>query len=183
MIKTDVIFWDEASMIDKRALDVVDRTLRDLMQNDVPFGGKIITLGGDFRQVLPVVPGASRAQIVAKCVKSSELWRHFRQFRLQVNMRANANEIEYAEWLLKLGNDTLPIPVNRMTEYSVALPPQLQSQEIVCETFPDLFDGEEEAMQQRVILTPFNEDCRLINERILDRMQGKTFIFSKAFLN
>lgn len=168
-------------MIDKRALEVVDQTLRDLMQNEVPFGGKLIVLGGDFRQVLPVVPGASRAQIVAKCVKASDLWRHFRQLCLHVNMRANANEVEYAQWLLQLGNDTLPAPENRLTEYSVALPPQLLSKDVVCESFPDLFDGEDERMQQRVILTPFNEDCRLINERILDRMQGSLIFISFNF--
>jgi len=31
------------------ALGIMDRTLRDIMNNDLPFGGKIIVLGGDFR--------------------------------------------------------------------------------------------------------------------------------------
>jgi ATP-dependent DNA helicase PIF1 len=42
------------------ALMVVNRLLKDIMENDVFFGGKVIVLGGDFRQVLPVVPHGSR---------------------------------------------------------------------------------------------------------------------------
>ena len=47
-------------MLDKYMLEALDRSLRDLMGNDdTAFGGKIIILAGDFRQCLPVVPGAS----------------------------------------------------------------------------------------------------------------------------
>ena len=41
-------------MAPKYAMELVDRTLCDIMDNDLPFGGKIIVLGGDFRQLLPV---------------------------------------------------------------------------------------------------------------------------------
>ncbi len=53
--KTDLIIWDEAPMMHRRAFEVVDRTLRDLMQLDDTqatekiFGGKTVVLGGDFR--------------------------------------------------------------------------------------------------------------------------------------
>lgn len=175
LLRTDVIIWDEASMADKFALETVDRTLRDITQNDgVPFGGKVVVLGGDFRQVLPVVPGGSPAQIIAKCVKSSALWRHFRRFGLTVNMRMNAGEVEYAQWLLQLGNATLPRPDVMKTEFSVAIPRQCVSADVVPEFFPDQFDGTDAATHHKVILSPFNEDCRLINERILERLQGKT---------
>ena len=32
-------------------MDVIDMTLRDVCQDERPFGGKIVILGGDFRQV------------------------------------------------------------------------------------------------------------------------------------
>ncbi len=60
--KDDLIIWDEASVMHRRAFEAVDRTLRDLMQLDDAqatekiFGGKTMVLGGDFRQILPVVP-------------------------------------------------------------------------------------------------------------------------------
>jgi DNA replication protein DnaC len=60
--KVDLIIWDEAPMMHRRAFKVVDRTLHDLMQlddaqaNEKIFGGKTVVLGGDFRQILPVIP-------------------------------------------------------------------------------------------------------------------------------
>ena len=32
----------------------MDRTLKGIMSNDLLFGGKIVILGGDFRQLLPI---------------------------------------------------------------------------------------------------------------------------------
>jgi hypothetical protein len=52
--KADLIIWDEALMMHRRTFEIVDRTLRDLMQLDDAhvikkiFGGKIVVLGGDF---------------------------------------------------------------------------------------------------------------------------------------
>jgi hypothetical protein len=40
----------------KHAIEAVDRTLQDLLENNSPFGGKIVLFGGDFRQTLPVIP-------------------------------------------------------------------------------------------------------------------------------
>ena len=35
-------------------IEGLDRTLRDLMASDMPFGGKVLVLADDFRQVVPV---------------------------------------------------------------------------------------------------------------------------------
>ena len=56
----DIFIWDEAPMAPQYAMELVDRTLRDIMDNDLPFGGKIIVLGGDFGQLLPVKNRATR---------------------------------------------------------------------------------------------------------------------------
>ncbi|CAN1781976.1 hypothetical protein LINPERHAP1_LOCUS15628 [Linum perenne] len=54
-----LIVWDEAPMIHKLSFEAVDRTMCDIMnmplsgENYVPFGGKFVLLGGDFRQTLP----------------------------------------------------------------------------------------------------------------------------------
>uniref|UniRef100_A0AC34FY32 ATP-dependent DNA helicase n=1 Tax=Panagrolaimus sp. ES5 TaxID=591445 RepID=A0AC34FY32_9BILA len=52
--ETDVFIWDQAPMAPKYALEIMDRLLRDFTKIDEPFGGKILLLGGDFRQLLPV---------------------------------------------------------------------------------------------------------------------------------
>ncbi|CAF3050195.1 unnamed protein product [Rotaria sp. Silwood2] len=63
--KTEVIIWDEAPMAPSYALNAVDILLRDIMNINAPFGGKIMILGGDFRQVLAVIRFASRSELVA----------------------------------------------------------------------------------------------------------------------
>ncbi|KAK7391490.1 hypothetical protein VNO78_19906 [Psophocarpus tetragonolobus] len=57
--ETIAIIWDKAPMINRYALEALNRSLRDLLNLDAPFGGKVMILGGDFRQVLPVVQKAS----------------------------------------------------------------------------------------------------------------------------
>ncbi|GBL66261.1 hypothetical protein AVEN_260218-1 [Araneus ventricosus] len=52
LLNAKVIVWDEAPMTHVHAFLAVDRLLKDLTKCDEPFGGKIILLGGDFRQVL-----------------------------------------------------------------------------------------------------------------------------------
>ncbi|XP_019157523.1 PREDICTED: uncharacterized protein LOC109154108 [Ipomoea nil] len=62
LIKTSLIIWDEAPMMHKHCFEALDRTMRDLLRFVDPnsemktFGGKTVVLGGDFRQILPVVP-------------------------------------------------------------------------------------------------------------------------------
>ena len=50
LISASVIFWDEAPMSNKHALTAIDLALRDLTESAEPFGGKVVVLGGDFRQ-------------------------------------------------------------------------------------------------------------------------------------
>ena len=42
-------------MIPKKALEIVDRTLKDVTNNPSLFGVKLLILVGDFRQILPVI--------------------------------------------------------------------------------------------------------------------------------
>ncbi|GBN35623.1 hypothetical protein AVEN_260686-1 [Araneus ventricosus] len=51
-----LIIIAEITMLTKDGLRCIGSLLRDLMNNDKPFGGKVIIIGGDFRQTLPVVP-------------------------------------------------------------------------------------------------------------------------------
>ncbi|PLW28544.1 hypothetical protein PCASD_18168 [Puccinia coronata f. sp. avenae] len=52
-----VLIWDEISMSHRHCLEAVDRSLQELRNNNSPFGGLNVILGGDFRQTLPVVLG------------------------------------------------------------------------------------------------------------------------------
>jgi len=86
---------------------VVDRLLRDVIESELPFGGKPVLFAGDFRQILPVVRRGTRSDIVRSSIKYNFLWRELKQFNLTKNMRAN-NDANFAAWLLQLGNGDLP---------------------------------------------------------------------------
>ncbi|GJZ19453.1 hypothetical protein Tco_0556043 [Tanacetum coccineum] len=64
LCQAKLIIWDEASMAKRQAVEAVDRTMQDITGVKLPFGIKIMVLGGDFRQVLSVVRRGTRAQIV-----------------------------------------------------------------------------------------------------------------------
>lgn len=57
---TSIIIWDEIQYV----LECVNRTLFDIMDCEDPFGGKVILLGGDFRQVLPVIRHGGQSAII-----------------------------------------------------------------------------------------------------------------------
>ena len=154
------------------ALAAIDRALRDIMKTpDTPFGGKVLVLGGDFRQVLPVIPRATRLQIIRKSLKSSPLMAAFKTIHLTENKRAAENEEHFSQWLLQLGSDELQKPTNAKSPYSIVLPPQCVSQNVIDDIFPQGFNPND--VIEKMILTPLNEDARQINEQILHRMQGE----------
>ena len=93
--------------------------LRDITGVDVPFGVKVFLLGGDFCQVLPIVPRQPRTVVIESCVKRSPFGLLLGFFRLTKNMRANEDEQEFSRWLLGLGNGEIQcegcsIPLNAM---------------------------------------------------------------------
>ena len=52
--ESDILILDEIAMMNKVDLERIESSLRELMDNENPFGGKIVILSGDFRQILPV---------------------------------------------------------------------------------------------------------------------------------
>ena len=73
----DLIIWDEVLIQYRYCFEVVHRLFCDLrsVPNDSPdtplFGGTSAVLGGDFAQILPVVPGGSQADTVTACFQQS----------------------------------------------------------------------------------------------------------------
>ncbi|XP_013745491.2 uncharacterized protein LOC106448109 [Brassica napus] len=112
--KADLIIWDEAPMAHRQAFETLDRTLRDLQSlqdpsaANKPFGGKTVVLGGDFRQILPVIPLGSRQDTVKASISKSYLWPFAEVYTLTINMRLRQADKDFAEWILKVGNGTAP---------------------------------------------------------------------------
>lgn len=105
-----LIIIDEVTILTKDGLRCIDALLRELNQSNIPFGGKVIVIGGDFRQTLPVIPKGTRADIIENCIKSSILWPIFQQISLSKNTRSAGHDT-YNRWLLDVGTGNhVPIP-------------------------------------------------------------------------
>ena len=79
---TSLVIWDEALMANRRCFEALDRTFRDIEKAKspeaahTPFGGKVVVLGGDLRQILPVVEGGTKEDIISSTIIRSRLWAH-----------------------------------------------------------------------------------------------------------
>ncbi|GJS05097.1 ATP-dependent DNA helicase PIF1-like protein [Tanacetum coccineum] len=73
MQEVQLIIWDKAPMTQKYAFEALDKTLRDILGFQNPekreqiFRGMTVLLGGDFRQILPVIPKGKRPDVVQAC--------------------------------------------------------------------------------------------------------------------
>ncbi|CAJ0848859.1 20320_t:CDS:2 [Entrophospora sp. SA101] len=157
--ETTLIIWDEAPMTHCHVPEAVDRTLRDIMENELPFGGKIFLFGGDFQQVLPVVHKGTRTQIV----------------------NAALNNKKFAEYLLRIGNGTEPTIGNNLIQLpdKMIIHPQNGKDPInllIDTIYPNLTENSANITfltTERAILTPLNNDVDVINERIMAKYPGE----------
>ena len=173
----DVIIWDEAPMASKQVLEMIDQGLRDLTQIDEPFGGKIVVLGGDFRQVLPIVPRASRGEEIAASIKNSGLWPLFKIYKLEQNVRVNEHQVEFKNWLLELGEGRLP-----QENGEIEVPPQFHTGDVVKAVFGERIDVTDIAsLQSKVILCTTNETTTYLNLKVR-MIQRHQLLFSCNFI-
>jgi hypothetical protein len=82
-------------MAHKHSLEALNRTLKDLKNNDKLFGGTLVLLSGDFRQTLPVIPRSTYADEINACLKSSPLWRNVEELQLKLTQVAK-NHLSFA---------------------------------------------------------------------------------------
>ena len=111
-----LIIWDEAPNAPRAAFEAVERSCRYLSgDNTRLFGGKIVLLGGDFRQIPPVVRHASVQEVA-----HLQAWRPYienaERFALTDNMRAREDPA-FARFVLAIGKrgDTNDVDMTRIT--------------------------------------------------------------------
>lgn len=92
--QTSLIIWEEAPVAHKYHFEALDKTLRDIMriidEVDIAFRGKVIVFGGDFRQILPVIPRGMCSNIVHATINASSLWDHCTVLTLTRNTHLQA---------------------------------------------------------------------------------------------
>ncbi|XP_022041875.2 uncharacterized protein LOC110944524 [Helianthus annuus] len=159
--KTQLIIWDEAPMIHKHAFEALDRTLKDILMPassenvSLPFGGKVIVFGGDFRQILPVVPNGSRQDIV------------------------NAS-LKFANWLLDIGEGK--VGGRNDGEVVIDIPEELLITgsidpvgSLIKFVYPSILEHFKDPnyFLERAILAPKNEIVHEINDLLLAQFPGE----------
>uniref|UniRef100_A0A2C9V5J4 ATP-dependent DNA helicase n=1 Tax=Manihot esculenta TaxID=3983 RepID=A0A2C9V5J4_MANES len=111
-------------MAKRLAIETIDRILKDIMNNSQPFGRKLMAFGGDFRQVLPVVPKPLRQKNVSASLIKSYLWSKMEVLKLTTNMRVRTYQY-FGEFILRVGNreeletkeDNIRIPEEMVVKY------------------------------------------------------------------
>ncbi|XP_073018422.1 uncharacterized protein [Primulina eburnea] len=89
----------------EETIEAVDRSLQDITGIDKHFGGKVVVLGGDFMQVLPVLPKATIQETINASLVKSYLFSEMTQLTLSENMREKTDPI-FCEFLLRICNGT-----------------------------------------------------------------------------
>ncbi|XP_051776748.1 ATP-dependent DNA helicase pif1-like [Erpetoichthys calabaricus] len=173
ILEAKIIIWDEAPMTHCYAFQAVDRLLRDLTQQNAPFSNKTILLGGDFRQILPVIFRGSQALTITSCINKHRLWNEMKVLKLTKNMRALESETQFVQWLLQVGQgktgDTAELP-------SQCLP---QQQDPVAQLYGDINFSTVTAQElaARAILSITNDDSLHINNKVLNLIKCEKVTF------
>ncbi|XP_047085208.1 ATP-dependent DNA helicase PIF1-like [Lolium rigidum] len=179
-----LIIWDEASMTKRQAVEALDKSMRDIMDRpDLPFGGKTVVFGGDFRQVLPVVRKGTRAQIVDASLSRSDLWKCMRQMKLVRNMRAE-NDPGFAEYLLRIGNGTEKTNEDGeiLLPTSICVPNKVDDNgldKLIDHIYrtPGSSLEDPKYITSRAILATKNDCVDRINLKMIDRFQGNEMVY------
>ncbi|XP_008663236.1 ATP-dependent DNA helicase PIF1-like [Zea mays] len=193
-----LIIWDEAFMTHRNAFEALDRSLRDLLSlksaqsATIPFGGKVIVLGGDPRQILPVIEGGNRAQIINAAITNSPLWNSVTVLHLTQNMRLRSTDLtdsektelaDFSAWILNIGNDNIPA-IQKPGEMEptwiqipsefLLLPQEDHISALIATVYPEITESYNDPtyLQHRAVLTPTNEIADLINEHVVDLIPG-----------
>ncbi|XP_015940717.1 uncharacterized protein LOC107466243 [Arachis duranensis] len=198
--KARLIIWDEAPMLNKLCYEALDKCFRDILSSEpyynaeLPFGGKVVVLGGDFRQILPVIPMGSRQDIVHSAINASYLWQHCTVLTLTVNMRltigptdkAVDDVIEFSKWLLDIGDGLVGDSMDGESE--VHIHPDIlihdsirPFDDMVEFVYPNLLANitQPSYFKHRSILGPTLEVVNEVNTLIMDRLEGdKKFYLS-----
>ncbi|XP_062224417.1 uncharacterized protein LOC133922910 [Phragmites australis] len=161
---------------------------------DVPFGGKLIVLGGDFRQVLPVITGGTRSDIVSAALVMSPIWQHVMVLKLCTNMRLTNPYLDdsqrdtltvFAQWVLDVGNGDVSMAKKNCEAHPSWLqipsdllltPSDNNIQTIIDSTYSSFCTMYSDAsyLTARAIICPTNSIVDEINDTIFDQVPGET---------
>jgi len=160
-----------------------------------PFGGMTVVLGGDFRQIFPVVRKGSRQDIVDASINSSKILTYCNVLRLTVNMRLGASSVpaeqeeiaNFGKWILSIGDSNDAADENG--EMKVEIPEDLlisnttnPLMSLIDFVYPDLNDnlGDPLFFQERGILAPTFDSVEHVNKYMMSLIPGEEKEYSSS---
>ena len=188
MKMTKLIIFDEMTMQHKHVFECVDRSLREVIGVDRNFGGITVVFTGDWRQCLPIIKRGGRGDVVNACLKSSYLWKSMIVKNLIRNMRVEqkGENIEFSDLLLKIGDGDI-LENKELGENMVNLPQDLfidssHGDDLVAEIFTNFEKRYRDVswVRSRAILCPTNEECKFINQILLDKLPGDGIVYKSC---
>ena len=183
--RASLIIFDEACMADRRLLELLDRSLKDLMGNsEAVFGGKPILLCGDFRQLCPVNKDArTPLDITSLSVKHSYLWPHFKKMKL-TRMQRIAGAPEYVDAIEAIGDGRRPeIFFPEGNERLVALDfvqTETDLEAAVNFAFPAEVLADPDVAATHAVLSTHNGNVDEINAKLMDKLPGEERLLFSA---
>jgi ATP-dependent DNA helicase PIF1 len=171
--QASLIIWDEAPMANRSVLACVDEICRQIMACDLPFGGKVFILLGDFRQTCPVVRKGSKADVINASITRSTLWPTLSIYRLTQPIR-NAEDPLFSDFVDAIGDGKgteISLEGLQHTDSAIKLAQVVFPEDILNNPFQCL---------QRSILAPTNAQVDSYNTAIINKLPGASVLFCAA---
>ena len=170
------------------------------MQNQQLFGGKVLLLCGDFKQIPPVIPGASSNIVINSSIKKCKLFTYATQLKLITNERlrkqlreGQLNEQQkkklkrFDEWLNAIGNDSTKY--SDIHERAIEIPQQFISKtktetEMINQIYNNInaYNSNPDYYLNKCILTPLNKSVDIINDICLQKIQNEQEMTLKSLI-
>ena len=166
-----IIIIDEATLLHRKVYEALDFTFRDIMENDLDFGGKVIIMAGDFKQCLPVIPNGSRGQIIRSTLQRTTFWERVLLFSLTQSMRLDVDTPEtWHRQMDELGNGrTNPVCFRDFDGPQTEFP---EKSDLIESVFPNFRNALSTSFTQRAILATLNETVDEYNEYVVLNSPG-----------
>ncbi|KAG5602925.1 hypothetical protein H5410_034295, partial [Solanum commersonii] len=178
-----LIVWDEISMAKKKMVEAFDLLLRDLMETNTLFGGKIVVFSGDFRQTLPVVRSGKKEDFIRESLLCSEIWNQLEKLQLSKNMRATKDP-EFCEYLMRIGDGKEKTNDHGKIEipHSLIIPFTSEKESLNLlfrNTYPDLYTccTKTSFITSRAILTTKNDFVDEINDMLISQFPNTEKVY------
>ncbi|XP_074282847.1 uncharacterized protein LOC141607394 [Silene latifolia] len=178
-----LIIWDEAPMAKRQSIEYFEKILRGVCSSTEMFGGKIVVFGGDFRQVLPIIPKSTLQKAINSSFVMSPLWHELERLHLTVNMRVMGDPA-FCDFVLSVGNGSHPYENGKDFKLprSIFISGREETtliEQLIDTIYPDIqqLNINPSLTTKRAILIPKNDDTQMINSILVSRQEGEPFTY------